>query len=43
MAMIGIVAMRLGRPIQWDSEAMKVKGTPEADMLVHRPQRTKWL
>lgn len=43
IAMVGIVALRLGRPIQWDSEALKVKGEPDAEALVHRPQRTKWL
>ena len=43
IAMTGIVALRLGKPIEWDSEALKVKGVPEADPLVHRPQRKKWL
>lgn len=43
IAMIGIVALRLGRPIEWDAAGMKVKGAPEADILVRRPHRTKWL
>jgi len=43
IAMVGMVALRLGKPIQWDSEGMKVKGAPEADPLVHREQRKKWL
>jgi len=43
IAMVGIVALRLGRPIEWDSQSLKVKGTPEAEPLIHRPQRKKWL
>jgi hypothetical protein len=43
LAMTGMVAMRLGKPIQWDSAAMKVKGMPEADPLVHLETRKKWL
>lgn len=41
--MLGIVALRLGKPVEWDSAALKVKGVPAADVLVHRPQRKKWL
>ena len=43
IAMTGIVALRCGRLIDWDDEAMKVVGAPEADVFVHRPMRTKWL
>jgi hypothetical protein len=43
IAMTGIVALRFGRLIDWDNEAMKVVGAPEADALVHRPMRRKWL
>jgi len=43
IAMVGIVALRLGKPVQWDSASMKVKDAPEAEVLVHRPQRKKWL
>ena len=43
VAMIGMVALRLGRPIQWDEEAMKVPGVPEADRWIHLEQRKKWL
>jgi hypothetical protein len=43
IAMTGMVALRFGKPIRWDSEALKVQGAPEADPLVRRPQRTKWL
>ena len=41
--MVGMVAMRLGKPIEWDSEALKVKGVPEADRWIHLEQRKKWL
>lgn len=42
-AMVGMVALRLGKPIQWDSAALKAKGMPEADPLIHRELRKKWL
>jgi hypothetical protein len=42
-AMVGIVALRLGKPIEWDSVALKAKGAPEADPLIHRELRKKWL
>lgn len=41
--MTGIVALRLGREIEWDSENMKAKGVPEADRWIHLPQRKKWI
>jgi len=43
LAMTGIVALRLGKPFEWDSANMKAKGIPEADPLIHREQRKKWL
>jgi len=43
IAMVGMVAMRLGKPIEWDSDAMKVKGIAEAEPFVHLEQRKKWL
>jgi hypothetical protein len=42
-AMVGIVALRLGKPIDWDSAALKAKGMPAADALIHRELRKKWL
>ncbi|MCX6996644.1 MAG: Gfo/Idh/MocA family oxidoreductase [Kiritimatiellaeota bacterium] len=41
--MTGIVALRAGRNIEWDSPNLKAKGCPEADRWIHLPQRTKWL
>jgi hypothetical protein len=43
IAMTGMIALRFGRPIQWDSAALKVPGTPEAEPFIHRPMRSKWL
>ena len=43
IAMVGMVAQRLGKRIEWDSEAMKAKGMAEADALIKRAPREKWL
>ena len=43
IAMVGMVAMRLGKPIEWDSDALKVKGIADAEQFVHLKQRKKWL
>ncbi len=43
VAMVGMVAMRLGKPVEWDSDGLKVKGMPEAEPFVHLEQRQKWL
>jgi len=43
VAMVGMVALRYGKPIDWDSQNMKAKGAPGADPLIHLAQRTKWL
>ncbi len=43
IAMTGIVALRLGKPIEWQSAALAVKGMPEADRLIHREMRKTWL
>jgi hypothetical protein len=43
VAMIGMVALRVGQTIQWDDTAMKVPGLPEADRWIHLEQRKKWL
>jgi len=39
----GSLALRLGRAIEWDGAAMKVTGAPEADPLIHKHYRTRWL
>jgi len=43
VAMVGMVSLRYGKPIEWDSAQLKVKGEPAADPLVHLEQRKKWL
>ena len=43
VAMVGMVALRYGKPIEWNSLDMKAKGEPGADPLVHLEQRKKWL
>ncbi len=43
IAMVGMVAMRLGEAIEWDSDALQVKGIAAAEPLVHMEQRKKWL
>ncbi len=49
IAMVGMLALRY-KPgvnefstIEWDSEALKVKGEPAADAVIHLPMRQKWL
>jgi hypothetical protein len=39
----GNVSLRLGRPLDWDGVAMKAKGLPEADPLIQKNYRTRWL
>ena len=37
-----MIAQRTGRAIEWDAEAMKVKGQPDLDALVREPAREGW-
>jgi hypothetical protein len=39
----GIVALKLQQNLDWDGQAMKAKGIPEAAALVKKQNRTKWL
>ncbi len=41
--MTGIVALRAGRELEWDSVNLKAKNCPEADRWIHLPQRQKWI
>ncbi len=43
VAMVGMVSLRYGKPIEWDSQTMKAKGESGADPLIHLEQRKKWL
>jgi hypothetical protein len=39
---LGILSLRTGRRIQWDSPAMKAKGFPGADAIIQEPRRPGW-
>jgi len=39
----GILALRLGRPIEYDGAAQRVPDAPEADRWIRKTYRTKWL
>jgi len=39
----GIIALKLQRNLEWNGQAMKAKGAPEADTLVRKQNRTQWL
>jgi hypothetical protein len=42
MALLGNVALRLGKKIQWDPVNLKCPGTPEADAILHPTFRDGW-
>ena len=42
-AMTGMVALRVGQPIEWDSANLVAKNCADAERWVHLPQRKKWL
>ncbi len=42
LALLGVIALRLGRRIDWDAERMEAKGLPEAEPLIREPYRAGW-
>jgi predicted dehydrogenase len=42
VVLLGNLAIRLGRPIEWDSRTLKARGLPEADALIKREYRKGW-
>ena len=42
MVLLGNVALRAGRKIDWDAENLKAKGHPEADQLIRSNPRKGW-
>ena len=42
VVLLGVIAQRTGRTIEWDAEAMNVKGQPDLDPLVKEPPREGW-
>jgi hypothetical protein len=42
VVLLGNLAVRLGKKIQWDSERMKALNAPEADALIQTAYRSGW-
>jgi len=42
ITLLGVLAVRIGKKIQWDPVAMKVPGAPEADPIIHGTYRKGW-
>jgi hypothetical protein len=40
--LLGTVAHRVGRKLQWDAENLKAVGCPEADRFIHKAYREGW-
>ena len=40
--LLGNLALRLGRRIEWDAKKLAVKNAPEAAPLIRRPYRKGW-
>ena len=40
--LLGNIALRVGKKIEWDAEKMACKGLPEADPFISRPYRDGW-
>jgi len=40
--LLGLVALRAGRKIEWDGEKMHVKNYPQADQFLRRHYRKGW-
>jgi hypothetical protein len=42
MVLLGNLAVRLGKTIEWDADNLKATNAPEADPLIHRSYRRGW-
>jgi predicted dehydrogenase len=42
IVLLGVLALRTGRKIDWDAAAMKAKGVPEADAVLKEHTRKGW-
>jgi predicted dehydrogenase len=40
--LVGVLAVRLGKKIEWDAENQRAKNAPEAQPLIHRQYRQGW-
>ncbi|MEM8953302.1 MAG: Gfo/Idh/MocA family oxidoreductase [Verrucomicrobiota bacterium] len=42
VVLLGAMAQRTGKTIEWDAETMSVKGQPELDVIIKEPVREGW-
>ena len=42
MVLLGALAQRFNKTIEWDAANMKVKGMPEMDPFIREPAREGW-
>jgi predicted dehydrogenase len=42
IVLLGVLALRTGKPIDWDADAMKARGLDAADAIVHESCRPGW-
>ena len=42
IVLLGNVALRSGKKIEWDAESLKAKNAPEADKLIKEQYRKGW-
>jgi hypothetical protein len=42
VVLLGALAQRTGKTLEWDAENMKVKGQPELDRFIKEPTREGW-
>ncbi|MEM9159328.1 MAG: Gfo/Idh/MocA family oxidoreductase [Verrucomicrobiota bacterium] len=42
VVLLGNLALRLGKPVRWNPNEMKVEGQPEADRMIKREYRDGW-
>ncbi len=42
LALLGVLALRLGRRIDWDAERMEARGIPEAEPIINGRYRAGW-
>jgi predicted dehydrogenase len=43
IGLAGVLALRVGKNLEWDGEKMEARNAPEAARFVHPELRTKWL
>ena len=42
MMLVGVLALRAGKKIEWDSAAMRAPNCPEAEQFIRREYRKGW-